>query len=268
MDNNLINDFKRSTIMSAIALHDFSVKHYDHKGWVQYCVEIMNNYGLTPTRMGISAPSIKSDQMRTYIREVKKLDKIDTNSITSISLQATIHASDDSWKDDIFQCDFSNSIRREASFVLTCCDDVHHLLKNEINNITKKLSEYFKPEYGYHYKREYKKGPTCYPHGIIMGLERGEKERENINLWNAKFKINNDYNTGDLRDIYPMNLIVKEHLNREVSPKTTFHQFITSNPLHGTLEPLDEQRFAWWVENENIPLVRDCLRPSGIIIAG
>ncbi|MDP3371280.1 MAG: hypothetical protein Q8S21_00055 [Candidatus Paracaedibacteraceae bacterium] len=268
MNNNLINDFKQSKLMNAIALHDFSIENYDHKGWVNYCVQLMNQYGLIPTRMGISAPSIKSEKMKTYIREVKTLDKIDTNSVTSISLQATIHASDDSWKDYLFHCGLSYCHEKKVSFVLVFCDDIHHTLKNEINEIAKNLSQYFKPKYGYYYQRMRSKGPHCYATGTVMNLEREDEESTKIDTWGKKFRINNNYKTGDLRDIYPMNLLVNEHLNRNVLNGKTLKDFIISDQRHGALEPLDEQRFAWWVENENIPLVRESLRSSGIIIAG
>jgi hypothetical protein len=76
------------------------------------------------------------------------------------------------------------------------------------------------------------------------------------------------YKTGDLRDIYPMNLITDVHLDRTVSPHTTLREFIASDPIHGRLETLSDGRFAWWVMDEHIEQVREALRPSGMIIAG
>lgn len=269
MVKNLVNDFSRGTIMSAIALHDFSKEECDHKKWIQYCIGIMNQYGLTPTRMGITAPSLKSNQMKTFKREIKNLDKIDPNSITSISLQATIHASDDSWKDYLFHCDFSiNSVNKRCSFVVVIDNHVHLLLKNEVNTIIQNLCKYFEPKYGYYYQRERKKGPHCYVGGIIMGVERENPESINISSWNKNYCISDKYQTGCIRDIFPMNLIVNEHLSREVLPNTTLQQFIQSDTRHGILDTLGDDRYAWWIDNESIPLVREALRPSGIIIAG
>lgn len=73
---------------------------------------------------------------------------------------------------------------------------------------------------------------------------------------------------GDLRDIYPMNLVMDVHLNREVIPGTPLRSFIESEPSHGTLKAVDDVRFVWCVESENIAQLREALRPSGIIVAG
>jgi hypothetical protein len=89
-----------------------------------------------------------------------------------------------------------------------------------------------------------------------------------IDAWGEKFRTSNEYKTGDLRDIYQMNLLMDAHLNRDVMPGTTLRSFIESNPLHGSLMVVDDQRTAWWVEGENIDHVRKALVPSGIIVAG
>ncbi|MEY3197080.1 MAG: hypothetical protein RLZZ59_448 [Pseudomonadota bacterium] len=39
-----------------------------------------------------------------------------------------------------------------------------------------------------------------------------------------------------------------------------------SDSKHGRLEELGSNVYAWWVEEENISLIREALRPTGIIL--
>jgi hypothetical protein len=67
---------KRSPLANTIALHDFAITTHDLRGWVAYTVGLFKECGLEPTRMGITAPSIKSTKMHTYKREIKKLEGV------------------------------------------------------------------------------------------------------------------------------------------------------------------------------------------------
>lgn len=265
----LINNFDDCITTSAIALHDLRKQSFDHKKWIEHCVKLMNQYGLVPTRMGISAPSLKSEKMNAYEREFKKLDTIHNPSITSTCIQATKHGLNENPQTDLFSCNFDVDLKKQRStFVLTVSDSVHVLVKNDINQITTKLCDFFNPGYGYYYQRPAIRGPRWYACGVAVGLETDEPERAMIDAWGEKFRTSNEYKTGDLRDIYQMNLLMDAHLNRDVMPGTTLRSFIESNPLHGSLMVVDDQRTAWWVEGENIDHVRKALMPSGIIVAG
>ena len=269
MDNSLINDFDGSTITHAIALHDFRKRNFMHKGWIEYCVGVMDQYGLVPTHMGISAPSLKSEKMNAYERELKKLDRIYPQSVTSISVQANRHGLDRGPEYDLLSCNFDIDLKQQrTTFVLTLSESVHVLSETEINQITHKLCNFFNPSYGYYYQRSSLCGPRWYPCGVVVGLEPTKPEAITINTWGEKFRVSNEYQVGDLRDIYCMNVVMDAHLNRDVMPDVTLRSFIESNPLHGSLIPIDDQRYAWWVEHENIAHVREALRPSGIIVAG
>ena len=267
--NNLLNDFNDCTNTRAIALHDFRKRTFDHKEWIGYCVELMKQYGLVPTHMGISAPSLKSEKMNAFEREFKKLDKVVNQSITSICIQATKHELKESPETDLLSCNFDiDPKKNRTTFVLTISDSVHALIEDDINQITTKLCDFFSPSYGYYYQRPAIKGPRWYACGVAVGLEKHESERAAIDAWGEKFRTSNEYKIGDLRGIYEMNLVMDAHLDREVMPDITLRSFIESDPSHGLLSVVDDQRTAWWVDGENIPQVREALRPSGIVVAG
>ncbi len=265
----LINNFDECITTSAIALHDFRKRNFDHKEWIAYCVELMSQYGLVSTHMGISAPSLKSEKMNAFEREFKKLDKVVNHSITSICIQATMHGLNENHETDLFSCNFDiDPKQNRTTFVLTISDSVHVLVEDEINQITTKLCDFFNPGYGYYYQRPAIHAPRWYACGVAVGLETDDLERTMIDAWGAKFRTSNEYKTGDLRDIYQVNLVMETHLNREAMPGVTLRSFIESDPFHGLLSVVDDQRIVWWIEVQNIAQVRDALRPSGIIVAG
>lgn len=176
----LINNFDECTMTRAIALHDFRKQNFDHKDWIDYCVERMKQYGLVPTHMGISAPSLKSEKMNAFEREFKKLDKVYNQSITSICIQATMHGLNESPETDLFSCNFDVDLKKKrTTFVLTISDSVHVLTENEINQITQNLCEFFNPGYGYSYQRAATKGPRWYACGVAVGHEIDDSERAN-----------------------------------------------------------------------------------------
>ncbi|MDP3371778.1 MAG: hypothetical protein Q8S21_02680 [Candidatus Paracaedibacteraceae bacterium] len=267
--DDLVNNFNKSVMTSSIVLHDFHKEKFGHKKWIEYCVELMSQYGLVPTHMGISAPSLKSEKMNAYEREFKKFDKIYSQSITSICVQAVRHGGTETPENDLFSCNFDIDLKRKrTTFVLTISDSVRLLSNDEIKKIISKLCEFFNPSYGYYYKRLATKGPRWYACGVPVGLELDDLEYAHIDMWGEKFRISNIYQIGDLRDIYRMNLVMDKHLNREIASNMTLRSFIESNPIHGKLEYIDDKRCIWLIEDENTTVIRDVIKSSGVIIAG
>jgi hypothetical protein len=262
----LLNDVKRSELANALALHDFAINNYDLKGWVAYVVELFRKYGLEPTRMGISAPSLKSGKMKTYVREVKKLDIIDNLTITGIEIQATMHASDDSCWDDIFSVVLS--VRDCVATCIIVLDNALVPFNSHIwNNIIESMANFFKPRYGYGFQRSFRKGPEWYPLGIIGrsgNVIISDQEREAINCWGNTYH-KGKYSTGDLRDIYPLNVLSAAHNQRMVDGVALF-DWINADSNRGTLTNLSENLWSWWVDEEQIDLVRYALKPTRILL--
>jgi hypothetical protein len=261
-----INTFKRGNLANCLAFHDIDVSKINLLTVFNYVEELFQEYGLIPTRMGITKSADDSGSMKTYIRERKKLIELNPSNIIGVEVKATSYGSDDSQSDNIFSASFGS--KKYGSFVLTLDDQLFSFDKQKILLITNKVIELLSPCYGYCYQREFKKGAIWYPYGVISGLPFFNcPERELIDAWNKRL-LNDIYKTGDLRDVYPINLLVNAHLTREIAPNTTFEQFIDSDKRHGTLEKIADNYYAWIVDEDNIPLVREALRPSGMIIAG
>ena len=100
---------------------------------------------------------------------------------------------------------------------------------------------------------------------MISGLGLGDTEAEQISELARKYhRPDRNYQTGDLRDIYPMNIPSSLHLDREVLGMR-FEDWV-SNQAHGKLELLDENLFAWCVDEKDIPEVREVLKPTGMML--
>lgn len=262
-----INPYMRGTLAICMAFHDFSSTNIKIKDFVSYIVGLFNEYGLEPTRMGITAPTNKSKSMNTYAREIKKLQTTPEEEIIAISLDATSCKSNER----IFSLYFDKENLGQC--VLALDNQFFSFDVQKVNVIFQKIIEFLFPNYGYSYQREFKKGPIWYPCGVLVGISSlpsfkdYSPEAELIDIWGKKYS-NGTYKTGDLRDVYPINLLVDKHLTREISPDATFEQFIDSDKRHGTLEKIADEHYIWAVEEENIPFIREALRPSGMIIAG
>lgn len=77
---------------------------------------------------------------------------------------------------------------------------------------------------------------------------------------------NYKYKLGDLRQVYKLNFLSKEHLVREVSNGLTLEQWIKLSKDHGELKELKPGFWSWAVPEERIAKVTEALAPSGIIL--
>ena len=263
----IVNAVKRSPLANSLALHDFANTDYDLRGWVEYIVEIFRKYGLEPTMMGISAPTVKSTKMHTYTREVKKLCKLDISTITGISIKATLNGSDDCHRHQIFTAIFDIGLKPEiTSCVLTLDNSFADLELDRWNNIAQHMAFFFQPRYGYGYQRLYKTGPEWYAFGISCDLKYGDPERELVNCWSNAYSMSNGkYRTGDMRDIYPLNVLSSAHNQRMVDGMALF-DWINADTSRGTLTKVGEDLWSWWLKDEDIDSVRAALKPTGILL--
>ena len=270
MTKSLINDVKRSELANVLAFHDFANSPYDLKGWVSYMVDLFRSYGLEPTRMGITAPSLKSGKMKTFVREVKKLDTVDNGTITGITLQATRHGSDNSHGDEVFTAIFDIGLEpRITTCTLVLDNTLVPLDVNVWDEIAKNIATFLKPRYGYGFQRIFKKGPAWYPWGTIGRTGNtivSDQEANLITRWSNSYRSQNgNYHTGDLRDIYPLNVLSAAHNERIVDGKSLF-DWIKADTNHGTLAQLADNLWSWWVEESQIDAVRTALKPTGILL--
>lgn len=121
-------------------------------------------------------------------------------------------------------------------------------------------------DFGFINYMDQKKLPEYYNIGISdSDLSRNEKDK--IRSWNLNFNLEDgQYKPGDLRDVYPYNIISELHLNRNVHGQT-LESWIKSDPSHGTLEKISDTHWLWTVEDQHIPKAQEVLSSAHLLVA-
>lgn len=268
MIQELINNVKRGTFANCVVLHDFDTPNPERvKQWFEYTVKFFEENGVVPNR---SSGTKRSKQNISFERAVKQYENQGFQDLEDIWFGALPPTNYNSDIEDIIFGTYLNSNlnKKNKTLVLVFDNQIVSFERTIIDKLATDLSQFFNPKYGYAYQREFKKGPTWYPFGVIGGNDDiGREEERKIGEWGRRYHANNNrYKTGDLRDIYPMNLLSTAHQNNTVN-EVPFFDWIRENPKHGTLTELTKNLWAWWVEPEEIPAVREELRPTGWVIA-
>ena len=108
------------------------------------------------------------------------------------------------------------------------------------------------------------KDPSRYVSAILSDGDNQEME-ENILNWDRAYNDKESYKTGDLRDLYPLNFISETHLQRDVFGQS-LRQWIESDLVRGTLEPLNGALWTWEIPQENISDLRLQLKDTDILV--
>ena len=269
----------RSAFANTIALHDFTRGEPDLKGWFEYVFAFFEKYGVIPTKgevLGVNGTSLRNTVLFRTVR--RNLEKNHFKGVEAIVVNANPNFPEhrhDTF-DVIFTADFTcNSLKNGVTL---CFDDLVVPWNSKLfKTLARDLSCFFGAQYGYAYQRPWVHGPWAYPYGTEAQSGRknpvSEEESWRIAQWGIKFNLSSKkYKTGDLRDIYPMNVLCDAHLKRVLSfeiGSATLEEWIRANPIHGSLEALSDTEpalTAWFVEPENIEAVRAALLPTGIIL--
>lgn len=263
---NEIYNKPRGPTANCLVLHDFSNKNPDIKSWFEFTLNFFKEYGLSPNRL--SSYNEKSKKTVDFNKGIKSFYRTNFEHVTSMWFSHKVDG--DVYDDNAYLVVWLSLApdKKNHTLAIGFDNDVIGLNPKTINTLAKNMADYFSPQYGYLYQRSYNKGPLWYPFGTISGLDldKDREEIEAITKWLHMYHINNKYKPGDLRDIYPLNLLSHAHQEHTVEGKS-FFDWIQTDPKRGSLTKLNASLWAWWVDVENIPYVRETLRPLGWILA-
>ena len=120
--------------------------------------------------------------------------------------------------------------------------------------------------FGFIFLTTHRNLPEYYNHGTI-GNDWSEADEEKIWSWSMNYnRSDGQYKPGDLRDVYPYNIISELHLNRDVHGQT-LESWIKSDPSHGTLEKISDTHWLWTVEDQHIPHTQEVLSSAHLLVA-
>lgn len=259
-------------VCTGIALYD--VTEGDLRGLFQFVEDWFLLKGQTPLRANAYGDDIKSDKTKTFSR-VQSIFKSYKNlkGFWFGAYNTTEH------DNDFFDSIVNSSVDlREHRWRFYLC--FHHnvvpFVREEVEQLIKDVCQFIKPGYGIVFHRDWNRGPGLYVDGINTNCpipdfkmtpeleEIEKKERELNSKWWKSYSLGN-YTPGQLRDIYPMNVLSNVHLEQTVL-NTTLKSWIESSTNHGELKQLTDDLWEWWVDEDKISIIREALKPSGIII--
>lgn len=248
-------------MISCIALYDFDIQQFKLEDWTDYGERWMEQYDYPPNTMGLP----HSGKYLRYNNGKRRLEK-EKYQVENIDFYAGGEAGTDyAWKLVAY---FSKDHR---TTYLCFDEDVETFSREVLEELLMNLCQFCSPKYGIGFQREKKYGPGAYVRGISHGLklayedaEHG-KEDNRITKWLDVYRGREGYKTGDLRDIYPFNVLSQPHLDRIVNGHR-FQDWVQASSERGTLKQVSDTLWTWWVEPDKIPAVREALAPSGMIL--
>lgn len=255
----IFNNIERGKIANGIALHDFTIERPDLRAWTNLVVEFFRQYGIEPTRS--DTPSRTATKNINFKNAIRKYEACNYNvEVMWIGALPPEHDS------DMFCAIFSASIdiKGASTMRLVFDDNIAPFNAQLINKLIQDFGILVGARYGYFYQRDFNKGPIFYPIGILGGSSSSDDpDCKYIGKWGRVYRTSEKYKTGDLRDIYRINVISAAHLDRIIFGNR-FEEWINSDPGHGSLTKLADNLWSWYVED--VDLVREKLRDTGMIL--
>lgn len=254
---------KNNNIENCLAFHDFNIDVIKLDKWLNEIIIILKKYDITLNK--ISSPSktnYKNIDFKKGLANYKK------SNFNTDNIWVGLH--DKELGSEIFNSKVSAMINLKPvnypEMVLCVSDEIMKLEYLINNKLLINLYLLIKPRYGYFFKRKSCQGPILYPSGFIAGNEVDDDEANLIDKWSKEYYSDGSYKTGDLRDIYPINILSEAHLVREIFPGKPFKEWVESSSKHGKLEKITEYVWSWEVNDDLISPVREALRPTGMIL--
>lgn len=249
-------------MIGCLALYDFDVAQFKAKEWVAYGEDWMAKNGYPPNTMGLH----HSGKYLRYNNGKRRLEK-EQHKVPDIDFYGGGEPGTDyAWKLAAYYSE------KDRTTYLCFDEEIVPFSGEILEQLLTDLCQFYSPKYGIGFKRERKYGPDYYARGMSHGLklayehpEHG-KEDDRIFCWQKAYhRKSGTYQSGDLRDIYPFNVISQPHLNRIINGHR-FQDWVLTSVGRGQLTQISETVWTWWLEPEQIPPVRDALAPSGMIL--
>ena len=270
----MTNTHTRSTIANCIVLHDFTRNPGELRGWFEYTLALFDKYGVEPTKADSTGLNgVKGSKNILFKNQKKRLEACDFQGIDGLWFGANPPDHFNDSADVLFSTHVS--LGPFPPVLVLCLDDAIVPWRSEtFTSLGRALSQFFGARYGYVYQRLWIHGPDEFSFGTIgFSGKRSDpqpdaEECHRIGQWGLEYRINEKYRTGDLRDIYPLNFVCREHLHRDIRG-CSFEQWVQADASRGTLTPLehtDPALWVWEVEASLCEAVRQELIPSGMIL--
>ncbi|AVP87945.1 hypothetical protein phytr_10170 [Candidatus Phycorickettsia trachydisci] len=264
----------QTRVCNCIAFHNFNYADINWRAWHEYCLSIFAKHNVIPNQVLVRGLHYgNSSKPKGLKAGLNKLEKFNFEGIEALDYSLKEEGAED--VDNVIMSIYISSRTKNphSSKAVFCIDEkLEPFIQSNFEDLAAGFFNAAKVRYGYYYNRMLKDDASSYMFGGHISYLNPEEKRR-FKIWSHAF-IHEKYKTGDLRDIYKLNFLSREHLVRDIrhtdqqssSTPITLESLINSSPVHGELKQLREGFWSWYVPDEYIESVRNALIPSGIIL--
>lgn len=252
--------------MNCIGVNYFKAQDVNWKEWFYWYEEFCKNYDLSLNALGVSGANYgNSIKIKTFNRMKPKLEKLNFEKIESMDLISIEESDFDTSNYYTYSSIYPSEDFEISSGFIGIDEAILPLNERDVYKVIGvKTLQFINASFGYFYIKPLRKSPELYVRGRTQCAENDEEKKQ---LWQWDMAIsNNRCDPTDLRQVYQLNFIRAGHLKREVFGMS-LAEWIKSNPEHGTLEEHEDGIWIWEVSPENITLLNEKLKPTGLLVA-
>ena len=251
-------------LYSSIIFYDYTPQDVQLENLYKFALDFFEQYNQKPIRMGLHGEGVKeSSKTKTFKHYHKVIQQLNFQSITDVWMGGQYPEEHDYDQNDCY-IGVNLGFKNLKTLCFYFDKSVVPYDTNLFKTLAQTLEEFSQAKYGFVRQIPKHEFPYDYAPAILNGDEP-EEEKNSLLSWDRAYNDCESYKTGDLRDIYALNFIGEAHLTRTVFGQS-LKQWIQSDPLHGTLNPLTKTLWVWEVDPENIPLLRQALKPTNLLV--
>lgn len=249
-----------------LALYDWSTD-LSAPTFYEFAVRFFSANGATPDSGGLYMG------LRTYSRTLKfstiasRIKKPEYQGATSLDLYRTIP----NYAQLVFGWDVTAGFHAKEHRDMYFCvgETIAQLEMDYFANLVEELSRVTNLTYGIGYTRAFRDGPDLYALGMCTNTDytsEGMRIADRTAAWFRERIGKNRHLQGYLRDVYPLNVISRPHLDKLVHG-TPLGDWIHQTPERGILRPLAGGAWLWRIDEQQVPQIQAELERAGLLIA-
>ncbi|MDX1917443.1 MAG: hypothetical protein SFT68_05630 [Rickettsiaceae bacterium] len=262
--------------INMLILHDFAHEDVKWREAFYWFESICKELNIEPTRSGINGIEGKnygnSVKSLTYKGGKNKLEKYNFEEIEDYDVYCMYDKKSDTCDiKSYFGIRFRESFGFMKSYISVMFEESLYPYNIEnYKDLAKKLQSFTKAKYGYVHTIKLGLVPELYATGSHKLSIDGSFNwgSENSPLWYKKYNNKEGgYKIGDLREVYKLNFLSKEHLEREVETGLNLKYWIEQDSSRGSLSEVSEGFWSWSVPESRLIELNQYLMSKNIVIA-
>lgn len=255
---------KQANIRSVLCFYGFKTPSLSsQKAALEACLSLFEVNDLSPDRAAIKARGF-SGKVGVAKRILSKFFKNHVENLESIFVVRS-------------HCDISPAmmdwdayyeIANDSGLIILGIDQVKCPVSDLYRSLpTEVIINKFQPSYGFGYEMPLSQGPNLYAGGVFRGgngvVPIFSKEEDNfVSFWCQKAKLEECYNKGFIRDLFPVNFFSDIQLNHKFE-ETTLGDWISNCDFGETTRV--GHLTCWSISDKNVAKHKERFRLSGAV---